>query len=822
MAELENNAYQDKVTKKEVEPLTHFLEGVQSRYGLGNQGKRDRFDPYTRNRNVKEHSLGEALNNIQMLREDEEEDELDDIGDVDVDADEAPDEAPDDVEAPEGEVPPEAEVTDADVDNEVDPEEGRIVGDDGAVVGDIFIGPGQRYFMGASTDPQMVIVSKVSEDYVWYNSFPFKKAEKIKKEIAADLFATGSQTWLKDPKSKTDDELRSSIESVLNGRPGERVSLDDYQFSSIQVKYTGENSGDLEPWKELETEYDVVVDSNLTNKQTYNLRMNNKELENFRAALQEKPVAERNFKIIRIVTEEREYMIEATRNPVPKAQVRELEEFEQDTVRAAALKNVASGYSAEGFSAGQRVEYDKRKWMVMDFVPFGEEMTLVLLSECGKYIAEFVKIKDVKPLHDDDPDGKKVEETPKEKEVKFPESDLKTGETQEQKVIDEEVDPAKAAGVLVEFINKDPELNKNRFSPVIKNLQRKRRDGSYDSGLAAKAFRVLIDEGASKYFNDSEGNLLGETFDNHRQMFPTDVREQVAEEFRDQFEANVQMGNVTEGIDAKIAALVMEAEEMVKEDATVEGVAFTPGEINEFKKFDNADVSVENVAVYTWDKGTNNFKVKVTKKPRKETNDFVYSAVTTEGEDDEIDEARTKDSESFRTQEDLPILRNFLTSLNLNEDDHEMNAEKEEVDTTGLADEKGITTKDVHPEQLMMGIKVEMEHTKDKALAKQIALDHLAEMPDYYTKLHKMEKGEDEIEEEMSEEKKKEKKPDRTNPDGREPAHSTTKLVNALPIRNGKKVRTEVIGDVRVRYKTFEEKRKEDAKRKAKAKTKGD
>lgn len=47
---------------------------------------------------------------------------------------------------------------------------------------------------------------------------------------------------------------------------------------------------------------------------------------------------------------------------------------------------------------------------------------------------------------------------------------------------------------------------------------------------------------------------------------------------------------------------------------------------------------------------------------------------------------------------------------------------------------------DFDPKQLAQGIKVEMEHTKNKALAKEIAKDHLAEIPDYYTKLIEMEK----------------------------------------------------------------------------------
>lgn len=43
--------------------------------------------------------------------------------------------------------------------------------------------------------------------------------------------------------------------------------------------------------------------------------------------------------------------------------------------------------------------------------------------------------------------------------------------------------------------------------------------------------------------------------------------------------------------------------------------------------------------------------------------------------------------------------------------------------------------------QLKKGVKVETEHTGDKWIAAQIAMDHLAEFPDYYTRLEKMEKA---------------------------------------------------------------------------------
>lgn len=42
--------------------------------------------------------------------------------------------------------------------------------------------------------------------------------------------------------------------------------------------------------------------------------------------------------------------------------------------------------------------------------------------------------------------------------------------------------------------------------------------------------------------------------------------------------------------------------------------------------------------------------------------------------------------------------------------------------------------------QLSKGIKVELEHTANIAVAREIALDHLNEFPDYYDRLEKVEK----------------------------------------------------------------------------------
>lgn len=66
--------------------------------------------------------------------------------------------------------------------------------------------------------------------------------------------------------------------------------------------------------------------------------------------------------------------------------------------------------------------------------------------------------------------------------------------------------------------------------------------------------------------------------------------------------------------------------------------------------------------------------------------------------------------------------------------------------------------------QLKMGIRVEREHTRSDAVAREIALDHLWEMPDYYSRLRKMEeaqtpwKGVNDVLEQMPPRKKFDKK----------------------------------------------------------------
>lgn len=93
-------------------------------------------------------------------------------------------------------------------------------------------------------------------------------------------------------------------------------------------------------------------------------------------------------------------------------------------------------------------------------------------------------------------------------------------------------------------------------------------------------------------------------------------------------------------------------------------------------------------------------------------------------------------------------IEKYLRALHANADEA---IEPQETITEmkgGLSD--GMTVKDIAKKhgislakinhQIDLGKKVEKEHTDSSTIAKEIAMDHLVEIPDYYTRLAKMEK----------------------------------------------------------------------------------
>jgi hypothetical protein len=118
-----------------------------------------------------------------------------------------------------------------------------------------------------------------------------------------------------------------------------------------------------------------------------------------------------------------------------------------------------------------------------------------------------------------------------------------------------------------------------------------------------------------------------------------------------------------------------------------------------------------------------------------------------------IEKAPTSSQQSLPNVEKLgPRLPKFEETSLVNKILSEMMGDKPGCDTKKAKPLEKIAKKhkvsiDSLKKELKKGMKVEMEHTTDKGEAETIALHHLEELPDYYTRLIKME-GEAEIKEE--------------------------------------------------------------------------
>lgn len=75
----------------------------------------------------------------------------------------------------------------------------------------------------------------------------------------------------------------------------------------------------------------------------------------------------------------------------------------------------------------------------------------------------------------------------------------------------------------------------------------------------------------------------------------------------------------------------------------------------------------------------------------------------------------------------------------MKKDDKIKGGKADKLSVEDIAKKHDVSVKSIK-DQIEMGKKIEMEHVDDKELAKEIAMDHLEEIPDYYTRLKKMEK----------------------------------------------------------------------------------
>lgn len=107
----------------------------------------------------------------------------------------------------------------------------------------IFLQPNTIYYMGASSSPDMMIVSKVDETHIEYYRYPYETPLRMDRDIAEDLITRGCRRWMENYKdfiTKPGYEgfarMYASFRDMLDGKPSDMlVSVDDYRRVSVEV-----------------------------------------------------------------------------------------------------------------------------------------------------------------------------------------------------------------------------------------------------------------------------------------------------------------------------------------------------------------------------------------------------------------------------------------------------------------------------------------------------------------------------------------------------------------------------------------------------------
>ena len=102
--------------------------------------------------------------------------------------------------------------------------------------------------------------------------------------------------------------------------------------------------------------------------------------------------------------------------------------------------------------------------------------------------------------------------------------------------IKENVD-SDAVNELDTYIMNNEDLYRRRFMPIISNIKRKLAKNVYDHEKAQKLWMYLVDDAAKKYVEE-----YGSQTDDVKDMFPKEVRLQVAQDLADREKDNLEQG----------------------------------------------------------------------------------------------------------------------------------------------------------------------------------------------------------------------------------------------------------------------------------------
>lgn len=117
----------------------------------------------------------------------------------------------------------------------------------------LYVGVGQTYYLGASSSPDLIIVTYVDAKIVKYSAYPFKVDRTIDIRIFRDLVVTGTNTWLKSGYAEYHPKTAQDLRGLLAGTPGKVYEAEDLQPVYALVRCT--DSAISDPWSDIEARF---------------------------------------------------------------------------------------------------------------------------------------------------------------------------------------------------------------------------------------------------------------------------------------------------------------------------------------------------------------------------------------------------------------------------------------------------------------------------------------------------------------------------------------------------------------------------------------
>ena len=124
----------------------------------------------------------------------------------------------------------------------------------------IYIGTGAQYYVGASSSPSHVVITRLTSYAVYYRQSPYETDIYSSLDSFRDLAERGCKTWLASH-AKYDTPLVHTIRKVLDGQAPEPVNAEDLQRVFAIIRPTAELP---DAWHQFEEQFSELIGGDIS------------------------------------------------------------------------------------------------------------------------------------------------------------------------------------------------------------------------------------------------------------------------------------------------------------------------------------------------------------------------------------------------------------------------------------------------------------------------------------------------------------------------------------------------------------------------------